>query len=52
MKVIKSIDQIIMEFNSDALRQAKKFHPEIANELEDIAKLFEQIKLKNVSHIL
>jgi hypothetical protein len=34
------------------LRKAKKYHPEIETQLEDIAKVFEQIKLKNTSNIL
>ena len=54
LKVIESIDDILKDVDNAALklRKAKKFHPEIAIELEDIAKIFEQIKLKNASKVL
>jgi len=49
---LRHIDQIIKDLDAEALRKAKKYHPEIENQLEDIAKIFEQIKLKNTSKIL
>ena len=52
MKATKSVEAIINELDESALRQAKRFHSEIANELEDIAKIFEQIKVaKNANRI-
>ena len=48
----KTIEEIINELDVDSLRQAKRFHWEIASELEDIAKIFEQIKIaKNANKI-
>jgi hypothetical protein len=54
LKVIESIDDIIKDIDNAALklRKAKEFYPDIATELEDVAKIFEQIKLKNASRVL
>ena len=49
---LRHIDQIIKDLDAESLRKAKKFHPEIETQLEDVAKIFEQIKLKNVSRVL
>lgn len=49
---LRHINQIIKDLDAESLRKAKKYHPEIETQLEDIAKVFEQIKLKNTSNIL
>ena len=49
---LRHIDQIIKDLDAESLRRAKKYYPEIETQLEDIAKIFEQIKLKNTSKVL
>ena len=52
MKATRSIEQILKDLDSNALRQAKNFHPEIADELESVAKIFEKLEIKNASKVL
>ena len=51
-EMTKSIKQIIGDLDATSLRNAKAFHSEITNELEDIAKIFEKIKVANVADAL
>ncbi len=50
--VTKSIDDIIKNLDADWLRKAIKFNSWIADELEDVAKIFEHIKVKNMKNVL
>jgi hypothetical protein len=54
MEVTSHIDSIIKDVDScpRILRKAKEYHKDIVNELEDMAKIFEKMKVKFATKVL